>query len=78
MYKSMPIVYSVFDETSNPLYGGLMTRVSIEDETDVPFITLEQPTIEDETIRLEMEELEEITRVSRRMIDNYNRQTEEK
>ena len=68
--SSKQLIYAVHRDDSNPIYGEQTTHVSVEDEAGGAFIVLRQfsdhPKLGE--VRLEMDELETILRVSRRLM----------
>ena len=64
-YKSLSMKVSVYQEGNNPIFGEGVTHVSLDDEGGGAFILLEQ---EDRQLRLDLEELEVVADVARKLI----------
>lgn len=74
MYKSIPVKYSVFHESENPIFGERVTFVKIDDEAAGEFFVLEQDNEKGEIqkIILDFEELQLIFDIVKEMRDFYN------
>ena len=78
MYKSIPTSYSVFHKDENPIFGEYSTHVEIDDEAAGGFVVLKQYTDEGNmTIKLDKEELEEVFRLSNKLLAAYDAITKE-
>jgi hypothetical protein len=72
------IAKSIHRDTENPIFGGGVTHIRVEDEAGGGFLVLEQtPEVEPNKaeLRLEIDELEFLALVGREMIDEYEAAT---
>ena len=71
--KATPITTAVHFAEDNPIFGESSTHVTIDDEAGGPFIILKQchDYIKPGEVRLDMEELELICKVARKMVKAY-------
>lgn len=68
MYKCIPIKYSIFDETTNPIFGEDVTHFLIEDEAGGSYILLKQ---NENKIKLNIEELEVLYNEAKKAVKLY-------
>ena len=71
--EATSITTSVHHEEDNPVFGESSTHITIDDEAGGPFIVLKQchDYIKPGEVRLDMNELELICKVARKMVKNY-------
>lgn len=67
-YKITPLMFAIHRENQNPVFGEQVTHIQIEDEAGGPFLILKQ---EDQEIRLDPEELDEIVMAAKELLENY-------
>ena len=71
-YKSTIIRIAIHLENLNPVYGGGVTHVHIQDDGAGPLLELSQVGEEKfECVRIDMEELEMITAEAKKLIGQY-------
>jgi hypothetical protein len=63
-----PISFTIHRKDKNPIFGEGVIRVSTDDEAEGPFITLSS---EDQKISIDLDELEIVTKVARKLIKSY-------
>jgi len=71
--KTTTIAVSVHQDNESPIFGKGCTHIRVEDEAGGPFLNIYQPAnLEpDDGLRLDMDELEEILKVSRRLMSEH-------
>lgn len=60
---------SVHRRNANPIFGETAIHVRVEDEAGGPFIVLKACDPSDEGLRIDMDELEAVTKAARNLID---------
>lgn len=65
-YRITPIAMAVYPGHEDPIYGREVTHVELEDEGGGQFIVLKQ---EDQRLRVELEELEQILIAARQLLN---------
>ena len=71
-YKSTIIRIAIHLENLNPVYGGGVTHVNVQDEAAGPFLTLSQVGEEKfQFVRVDMDELEMITAEAKKLIGQF-------
>lgn len=69
-YKSVPLSVSTFYKDKHPLFDENNVTVEIGDEAAGGYIILRQ---DEDVIELDMEHLEEILKIARNLIDDYDK-----
>jgi len=71
--KATPLTVAVHYEKDNPVFGESTTHITLEDEAGGAFIILKQchDQIEPGQVRLDMDELELICKIARKMVKAY-------
>ncbi len=68
-YIETPITVAVHLKAHNPIYGEQVTTVTVDDESEGPFIIIKQNTYKGlPEIRLNMDELEAVVIAARKLI----------
>ena len=73
-YVATTISVSVHPPHENPIFGELVTRVTIEDEAAGPFIILSSNAETEVGLRLDPKELEAVVRVARDLVAHYTKE----
>lgn len=69
--KVTPITMSVHREGENPVFSDCATHVTIDDEAAGPFVILSQSASENNSVRLDLDELQVIARVANMMAKKH-------
>jgi hypothetical protein len=68
-----PIKYAVHREKESPIFGETVTHVSVQDEGGGPFILLESNQSTADGLRIDMDELQQVTIAASRLMDGIEK-----